>query len=478
MIATLCLLTCSLAVGQPGGAAEWPLVPRLGRGQELVYTGTFVEETQGKSVQFSRTYLLETRLFVLDTASTATEAALFTVLRERGARPGPGGKPAEPNSVRLEVIRFGPRGQLLAGKEATLAVPAEGPATIECGALVEVPGMQVKAGRKWDVPEVDRPACHWQVVGAESVNGTPCVKLVGEQKSDDWDQPRADRTAWRRRQTVWMLPGLGVAYRVERTVERREPARRDPGYKTVTLYTLENPVVYPGQLFEERRDEILFAHQLAQAAAPLLREPEKTGPRAPDSLLAKITAHCDRQPATPYRLALNQLKRRLEAARRGEATTAPAEEAAPVAPVVALDRPAPDFVVPDLVTRESAHLRRFLGRPILLVFYSPTSKQAPRILEFAQSLVAGSERPAVTVLGLAVSDDTEAVLKQRRELKLTFPVLSGQGLHLTYAVEATPKFIVLDASGVVRESVVGWGREIPDLLKQELEQWKSAAPRK
>ncbi len=472
MIATLCLFTCALAAGQPGGAAEWQLIPHLSRGQELVYTGTFVEETHGRSVQFSRTYQLETRLFVLNTSPTATETALFTLIRERGARTGPGEKPAAPNSVRLEVVRVNPRGKLLLDTGTAPVLPLEGPATIEYGVLVAMPGTHVKAGRKWDVPEEGRPACHWQVIGAESVNGTPCVKLVGVQQSDDWGHPRADRTAWRRRETVWMLPGLGVAYRIERTLEQREPARRDPDHQMTTVYTLENQVVYPGQLFEDRRDEIDQIHHLAQSVKPLLREPEKVGPRAFEPFLARITAHCDNRPATPYRQAMDQLKRRIEAAQRGEATTIPAEESAPVAPVIALGRPAPDFVVPDLVTQESAHLRRFLGRPTLLVFYSPTSKQTRGILEFAQTLVGDADRPAVTVLGLAVSDDTDGILKQRRELKLTFPILSGQGLHLTYAIEATPKFVVLDAGGVVRESIVGWGREIPELLKQELQRWK------
>jgi peroxiredoxin len=434
----------------------------------LVYTGTFLEETHGRSVQFSRTYGLETRLFILDTSPTATEVALLTLIKER-SKASPGVKPAQPNSARLEVVRVNPRGKLILDSTAMPALPLDGPATIEHGALVEVPGTHVKAGRKWEVAEAGRPACRWQVIGAEPVNGTPCVNLVGEQKSDDWDQPRADRTAWRRRETVWMLPGLGVAYRVERVLEQREPARRDPGHKMVTLYTLENQVVYPGQLFEDRRDEIHEVYHLAQSVQPLLREPEKAGPRAFEPFLARIAAHCEHRPATPYRQAMDQLKRRIEAAQRGEATPGPAEEAAPVAPVIALGRPAPDFVVPDLVTHESAHLRRFLGRPTLLVFYSPTSKQARSILEFAQSLVGNSDRPAVTVLGLAVSDDTEGILKQRRELKLTYPILSGQGLHLTYAIEATPKFVVLDAGGVVRDAIVGWGREIPELLKQELQ---------
>ena len=52
-----------------------------------------------------------------------------------------------------------------------------------------------------------------------------CIKIVGEQKTDDWDRPRLDRIAWRRLDTVWLAPGLGVAAKVERIIEKREPGR-------------------------------------------------------------------------------------------------------------------------------------------------------------------------------------------------------------------------------------------------------------
>lgn len=473
MVRALCLFTCALAVTGSATGSEWQLSPRLSRGQELVYAGSFSEETRGKSVQFSRSYQLESRVLVLAVSAQESEVALLTLLRQRGAKTAPGDKLAEPSSVHLEVVKVNSQGRVTAESGSSLSLPLEGPAFIECGAFLEQSGLRAVAGKKWQTKDEGRPPQTWQVVGPETVNGTPCVKLIGLQQSEDWDQPRADQTAWRRRDTVWMLPNLGIAYRVERVLERREPARRDPTQKLVTQYTLDNQVIYPGQLFEDRRQEILQYRHLAQALQPLLREPERTGPKGFEPHLAKIVAHIESRPATPYREALRQLQRRVEAARRGEVTVeAPIGEAAPVATVIALGQKAPDFVVPDLVTHESARLRRFLGRPILLVFYSPTSKNARSILEFAQSLTKIGNRSEFTVLGLALSNDTEAILKQRKDFELTFPILSGQGLHLTYAVEATPKFVILDSTGVVRETTVGWGREMPQILTDELQRWK------
>src|SRR5262249_27303954 len=80
----------------------------------------------------------------------------------------------------------------------------------------------------------------------------------------------------------------------------------------------------------------------------------------------------------------------------------------------------------------------------------------------------------LTVLAFALADDTDRVLRERDELGVRFPVLSGLGLRLTYAVDATPKFVVLDAAGVVRGAYIGWGRELPGLVAQELDRCQNA----
>jgi peroxiredoxin len=308
------------------------------------------------------------------------------------------------------------------------------------------------------------------------VNGTRCLKIVGVQQSEDWDRPRADRTAWQRRDTLWVGLGTGLAYRVERIIERREPARRDPTERSVTNYTLESQVVFPTPLLEDRRRELLQFRALTDAAAPLLREPERSGRQSIDALTTRITSHIENHPATPYREAILQLKHRLEAAQRGDLVPIEAsEDAAPVAPVAALGQPAPDFLVSDLVSRDSVRLRRLLGQPILLVFFSPTSKSSPEILRFAQDLCEKASG-GIRVLGLAISNDTEVVARQRQELKLTFPVAAGQGLRVSYGVEATPKLVLLDSAGIVRGGYVGWGPETSQLIAEELRRCPNTAP--
>jgi peroxiredoxin len=350
-----------------------------------------------------------------------------------------------------------------------MIVPLEGPPTLEGGAFVEIPRQRVTRGQSWDVGEEGRPVRTWQVAGSEMVNGTSCLKLVGVQESDDWERPRGDRTAWRRQDTVWMAPRLGIAYKVERVIERREPARQEPTQRSALRYELETNLQYPGQLFDDRRREIIQAHHFAESAAPLLSNPTRYSSQL-DALLGKITSYLDRHPPTPYREAVLQVKRRVEAGRRGETPPALPEAKASGPQIATLNRTAPDFVAPDFTSQESARLRRWHGRPILMVFYSPTSMTGDELLRFAQS-VSDRYPQEVTVLGLAMTDDAERVRKQRGELRLTFPLLNGTGLRQSYEVEATPKLVVLDADGVVRGTFVGWGRETPLEVTAELKRW-------
>jgi peroxiredoxin len=482
-------MSCALAPTQPASGAEWLLTPRLGRGQELVYRGTYTEEAIGRGVQFTRSYRLHNRVFVLDTSAQGAELAVLTRLQlqseparqgssARRGSPDPAVRGAkgqdEPGSLRLEPIRINSQGRLIADAPAALLAPLNGPATVECGILIEVPKGRVAVGQKWDVDEEGRPPLTWTVDGTAPVNGTSCIRLIGLQQSEDWDRPRADRAAWRRTEIVWLSPRLGVAYRVERVIEHREPARREPTQRIVTRYELDSALVYPGQLFEDRYREITQYKSFAATAEPLCREPGKYNQKSFEALLAKINFHLENRPPTPYRDAVLYVRGRVQAARSGKAPSAPVAETVSRSTVASVGRAAPDFIVSGLTSKQPVRLQRLLGRPVLLVFYSPTSRNAAELLRFAQDLQKKSG-VQLTVLGLAVSEDTEAVLRQHADLKLQFPLASGRGLRHTYGVEATPKLVVLDADGVVRGAYIGWGREIPAAVTEEVQRCQRPA---
>src|SRR5260370_26677065 len=156
MVANLCLVTCALLAAQSAERSDFLLLPRLSRGQELVYRGNFSEEAVGRGVQFSRTYRLETRVFVVETPARGLEVALYTVLRLRTARPER--DESEPSSVRLELVNVDLHGHVRADPGGSLAVPLDGPATVECGAFVELPRGRVAMGQNWEVLAPNRPA--------------------------------------------------------------------------------------------------------------------------------------------------------------------------------------------------------------------------------------------------------------------------------------------------------------------------------
>lgn len=354
MIATLLLVGCVLAPGQAG--PDWSLAPRLSRAQEFVYGGTFVEESTGGNVQFNRAFRLESRVLVLDAGMKGAEVALLTILKARE----PAGskaitKPdAVPNSVRLEIVQVDPQGRVTGRPNLSLAAPLDGPPTLEYGTFVETPRRRVGLEHSWECGEDGRPLRLWKVTGTELIDGVRCVKLLGTQQSEDWAQPRADCTAWRRRDSVWLDPVVGVAHRLERVIERRAPAHQEPTSKAVLRCDLESSLQYPRQSFEARRNEIQQARALADTLAPIL--PDPAGHEAQiDGLLAKIKNHLDHEPPSPYREAVLHVKRRAEAAKRGETPPRlPEDERTPT--VAAPGQPAPDFLVTSFVAKEPARL--------------------------------------------------------------------------------------------------------------------------
>jgi peroxiredoxin len=467
---------CVLAVAQPAERSEWVLTPRLNRAQELIYRGTFNEEASGSGVQFSRSYRMETRVLVLETSAQGADVAILTVYRVRENQPPAGIRVAPTNdegsvcSVRLEPARIDLQGRVTpTDRVASFSVPLDSLPTVECGAFVEAPRGRIDGKQTWETSEDGLPARVWKIAGSEMINGSSCVMLLGVQKSDDWDRPRGDRAAWRRQDTVWVAPG-GIAQRVERVIERREPARTEATQRTTLRYELDSNIQYPPQLLADRRREIQQARTFAESAAPYLAAPAKYTSQL-EVLRNKINYHLENQPPTPYREAVLQVRRRVEAGLRGESPPIVlTSETTLAATMVNIGRPAPDFIAPDFTNRESARLRRWEGRPILMVFYAPSSGTAEELLQFAQS-VQERFRDQVAVVGLAMTDDGERVLKQREELNASFPVLNGNGLRMSYGVDATPRMVLLDAGAVVRGIYVGWGSETRNEVLADIRRW-------
>jgi hypothetical protein len=92
------------------------------------------------------------------------------------------------------------------------------------------------------------------------------------------------------------------------------------------------------------------------------------------------------------------------------------------------------------------------------------------VLHYAQQLLAAFPQ-RISVVGMCVSENVEAVRKQHIEMGLKFPILSAGGLRSSFGVETTPKIILLDSANIVRGEYLGWGRETPREVNEELKHW-------
>ncbi len=475
MGATIWLLGCILAPAQPPAPPPRPRGPehaiatRLERGLELVYRGTFREQSSSAGVKHQRSYRVEARFLVLDATAAGADIAALTLVQDRSSissRPGVKEERA-PASARLERLKADPLCKL-SGAGRTL-VPIDGPPTLEVGPLVQVPSARVRGGQGWEVREEGRPAIAWMAATpVEMIDGRNCAKLTAVQQSDEWERPRADRGAWRRLETVWFDLRNGVVFRVERVIEQREAARREVSQSSTLRLDLESNARQPAYLTDAARVEIGKALAFREQAAPLVPFPS-TRSRELATLQRAVARYMETYPATPYREAVAGVKRQIDAACKGEAVTV--HHAEPVKPAVAaVGTEAPDFLASEITGTGTARLSRWKGRPILMVFYHPGSYTAADLLKFAGSVHTALGKH-VAVVGMSVSDDAVAVTRQLNVMKLTIPVLYAGGLRTSYAVEATPKIMIIDSAGIVRGAYLGWGAETAGEVMAELRRW-------
>jgi hypothetical protein len=465
MVKSICMLACSLTLGQLVERGDWQLSPQLARGLELVYAGTYVDESLAPNVKYQKTYRLETTLFVLDTGKLHSDVALMTALSEIDGRQPSGS--SGPASVRFTLARIDPQSKLRTLDDKALNLSISGPSTLEFGFLAEVPLTRVGKNAFWEVTEEGRPARSWQVAGAEACAGVTCVKLIATQQSVDWDHPRADQTAWRRNDILWLVPQLNVALKVERSIERRDPAHKVPTHRSVVRYELESKLRYPGKMFDDRQREIAALKKFQEEAAPLLQQPAQYRTQL-EGLIRKVAYHVEHQPTTPYRKAVLHLKQSLELARRGEAPVATgSDDPGPIIRQVGLGERMPDFVIAPLTEKQPVHLQKLLGLPTLVIFYNPTTEMGKQVMQHAKGL-SQKQAGKVHVLALALTNDLEAAVKQHADLGLPFPVLDGSALRLTLAAEHTPRFVLIDGEGVVRWESTGWGLHSAAEIAQEL----------
>lgn len=448
----------------PESRQEWTVAPSWVPGQELVFRGKIAEQSQGQGVQFSKDYRLEVRVLVLDSREDWNDLACCTKLQASNQR-----QLTEVTSLRLAVVTVNGLNKLRPGMDSQLpARPLDGPQPWEAGFLLELPAARIKSGQKWTLTNPNHPSRYAQVRGPAAIGGIPCVLVEVHQQSDDWDQPRADRTAWRMTERIWIGLRQGFVQRFERLVERRAPAHREVTHRITTEYDLESQLRYDGLFFDDRRRDIQLTLQIEEQLRPLLRDPGRPNSTAAfEALVAKIDAAGRLHPATPYREVLLRLRHQAVAGSQHRLPPPVSGETGNTRTGLIVGQAAPDFATQELEGGRTFTLRACRGKSVLLAFFNPASLSTPELLRFLQQQQE-QHGPNAVLAALSLSDQSESLLQLRTQLRLTVPLLAGRSLRWSYGVEATPHFVLVDSAGAVRAVHTGWGPETAQRLEQLL----------
>ena len=467
MIKSIFLLSCALTLGQ-ADRTEWQLTPQLTPGLEFVYSGTYLEESLIPNVQYQRQYRLESNLLVLEAGSKDWRIAIMTALSLQDSQKPFDKKRDGPSSVRLLQVKVDRQGRIHNLDQHMLDIPLTGPPTLETGCFIPAPYTRVGRKLPWEVVEEGRPVQRWEVLGNEVCGGITCVKIAGIQQSEDWDAPRADRAAWRRRDTLWILPVLNVAHKVERIIEERAAARDAPTHRTIVRYELDSHLKYPGQFFEERKQTFLKASKFYDDAQLLVRQPVLYRAQI-DSMIQRVSLQLDHQETTPYIKAMLNVKTLLENAKKGETPPQANTEPPPITTVAALGvgQRVPDFTVSSFTEQANTRLQAHWGKPVLIFFYNPATPLGKEVLGYAKHL-SDKQGDKLAIMAMAVTQDADLTRQQHKEMRLTFPLLDGNAMRLTLGAIETPRFVLLDGEGTILFTQTGWGIPTPFELEEKL----------
>lgn len=293
-------------------------------GDELVYTGEVAEESTRIDLPYKRKHELEVHLFVLSVQDGVTDLAVMTLVRPKidatiagAASAVTGVDPLKsPPAVRLSLVRVDSRGRsvllkpksnppfMLDAKTPSVPVPSlplDAPAGLELGFLVPLADKPAKLGTQWTATDRDRPDFHWTANQMAVLNGTQVLELTARQQSAKWDSAGGLDSSWRRSESVWIASADGLARQFTRTIEIKDGVHIVET-RTTTCTMASPPSPNRGDGYSSIRKEI--EHAIAFTA-------ELESGRAV-RLLDRIESFERRHRETPYRIAIEAVKRRLK----------------------------------------------------------------------------------------------------------------------------------------------------------------------
>jgi hypothetical protein len=161
--------------------------------------------------------------------------------------------------------------------------------------------------------------------------------LVMNQQHPNWEKPIGGKSAWHRADAVWVSTLDGTTRQVQRVVRHRDGLADEIAAWVKVEYALKDQTRAIARTFDRYRRDVETAFATAAEVAPFLPDAVKHGPKFFETRLQKIDDYLKESDASsPYREAVQAVRRQLDAARRGETVS----HAAPSV------RPQPDRPLP------------------------------------------------------------------------------------------------------------------------------------
>ncbi len=122
-------------------------------------------------------------------------------------------------------------------------------------------------------------------------------------------------------------------------------------------------------------------------------------------------------------------------------------------------REAPDFVLKGVDGR-NLRLSEFRGQVVLLNFWARWAGDSRLAMAALDRIDATYRRAGLVVLGISVDDDLERSREFAVAMKVSYPILldTGADLGRDYRLQKMPMTLLVDRSGVIRYSNVGFKR--------------------
>ena len=129
----------------------------------------------------------------------------------------------------------------------------------------------------------------------------------------------------------------------------------------------------------------------------------------------------------------------------------------PAAAPTMVGKDAPDFVLKTLAGT-NLRMSEFRGQVVLVNFWARWAGDSRQEMPALNKINTTYERAGLVVLGISVDEDLRRAREFAEAMKVSYPIMfdTGSDIGREYLLEKMPMTILVDRSGVVRYSHVGF----------------------